>query len=114
MSDCVFCDKIAANDVEEVINFSARFVPLNPVVEGHMLFVPTFHAEHPSRSGLSKAMYAAQVYAAQQGEDYNLITSSGYAATQSIPHMHVHYVPRTSGDGLHLPWTNQHKDRSAP
>ena len=37
--------------------------------------------------------------------DFNLITSAGSLATQTIGHLHVHIVPRRPGDGLHLPWT---------
>jgi histidine triad (HIT) family protein len=37
--------------------------------------------------------------------DYNLITSGGREATQTVMHAHVHYVPRRRGDGLKLPWS---------
>lgn len=40
---------------------------------------------------------------------YNLITATGSEATQTIPHFHVHLVPRLAGDGLTLPWTGQVK-----
>jgi diadenosine tetraphosphate (Ap4A) HIT family hydrolase len=39
-----------------------------------------------------------------------MITSAGPAATQTIKHLHVHYVPRHAGDGLSLPWTNQNAE----
>ena len=38
-----------------------------------------------------------------------LITNIGPAATQSVWHLHVHVVPRTEGDGLLLPWSNQRR-----
>jgi diadenosine tetraphosphate (Ap4A) HIT family hydrolase len=71
-----------------------------------MLFLPAEHAEHPSPFPLGASMEAAARYA-EPGEAYNLITSSGMAATQTIAHLHVHFVPRHSDDGLHLPWTGQ-------
>jgi histidine triad (HIT) family protein len=37
--------------------------------------------------------------------DYNIITSMGEYATQTVFHLHVHIVPRRLNDGLHLPWT---------
>jgi histidine triad (HIT) family protein len=86
-----------------------RFEPLNPVTPGHMLFVPYTHvanaSTHPSLTGL--VFDAAARWGRQQNREYNLITSAGPNATQSVWHLHVHYVPRTSGDGLHLPWTGQ-------
>ena len=106
--DCVFCDLIEAGDVEQwYSSVVARFTPLNPVTPGHMLFIPTRHAEHPDTEAVRAAMSYAESYAAMKGEDFNLITSSGPAATQTVPHLHVHYVPRRVGDGLHLPWTGQ-------
>jgi diadenosine tetraphosphate (Ap4A) HIT family hydrolase len=78
-----------------------------------MLFVPYTHVEHREQDGreannwLGILFKAAHRYAGRIGGDYNLITSSGSAATQTVPHMHIHYVPRRADDGLHLPWTGQ-------
>ena len=108
-TDCPFCARIArgefdhdpTRDVFGVVNFE----PLNPVTPGHRLFVPYWHHEHPSPGWLGPCMNVAEDHAGRQGEAYNLITSSGVAATMTIPHLHVHYVPRRDGDGLRLPWT---------
>jgi histidine triad (HIT) family protein len=35
----------------------------------------------------------------------NIITSTGSSATQTVFHLHLHVVPRSTGDGLTLPWT---------
>ncbi|WP_063023925.1 HIT family protein [Nocardia niwae] len=105
---CPFCERIEDDDFEqEYAATVVRFEPLNPVTPGHMLFVPTWHAEHPSAEAVRAAMGYASTYASKQGIDFNLITSSGAAATQTIPHVHVHYVPRRLDDGLALPWTGQ-------
>jgi len=104
---CPFCDRVERFDYEQSYDTVVRFEPLNPVVEGHMLFVPVWHAEHPSLEGVRAAMQWAENYGDHRGEDYNLITSSGPAATQTVAHLHVHYVPRRAGDGLALPWTGQ-------
>lgn len=110
MSDCVFCQKIVAGEVVRDTHFVASFTPLNPVTEGHRLFVPQAHVEHMDARGpacTSMAVEAAHTYARAMGEDFNLITSCGSAATQTISHIHIHYVPRRLGDGLTLPWTGQ-------
>lgn len=109
-ADCPFCERIANNDVEQDYTSVVRFEPLNPVTPGHMLFVPAWHVEHPHPEGVRAAMGYASSYAKSRGEDFNLITSSGAAATQTVSHLHVHYVPRREGDGLALPWTNQQKE----
>lgn len=111
MSDCPFCDRIAAGeyDAANASNSAVTFEPLNPVTPGHRLIVPRAHvrdaAEVPVITGRTM-MYAAEL-AASLGEDCNLITSVGPAATQTVRHLHLHLVPRREGDGLHLPWTGQ-------
>lgn len=105
--DCPFCRRINDGDCTAASLSVVTFTPLNPVTEGHRLFVPRMHVEHPSPHGLDDAMYEAEKYAGARVEDYNLITSSGPAATMTIPHVHVHYVPRRPDDGLPLPWTPQ-------
>lgn len=106
MSECPFCERRDNGDFEQLYaGVAMRFEPLNPVTDGHMLFMPIEHMEHPHPDALATTMRHAGEYAAERSEDYNLITSSGAAATQTVPHMHIHYVPRRQGDGLPLPWT---------
>ena len=111
---CPFCDIIAgyafATDFRKHRRV-ASFVPLNPVTVGHRLFVPVEHS-----TGLRKdpvltahAMFVAADWASKQGHPCNLIISDGREATQTVMHQHVHYVPRYTDDGLHLPWTGQVK-----
>lgn len=103
ISDCVFCD--LASDQLVV----SQIEPLNPVAPGHLLFVPREHAvnaaANPALAGLVFQMAAE--YGHEVGDPFNLITSAGSDATQTVWHLHVHYVPRERGDGLHLPWTGQ-------
>lgn len=113
MTDCVFCEKINAFDGVELADGyrTYSFEPLNPVVPGHMLFVSMAHtidaAERPDIT--AEVFSAASWYAQEHGKPFNLITSGGSEATQTVMHLHVHYVPRVEGDGLYLPWTNQVK-----
>ena len=107
---CPFCEKLDRNDDDIALDTNrpcARFEPLNPVTPGHMLFVPTWHAEHGDMTALATAMRGAYAYATRMSGDFNLITSSGSAATQTVTHLHIHYVPRRPDDGLTLPWTGQ-------
>ena len=106
---CPFCDRIHKREYDQDYNALTvvRFEPLNPVTPGHQLFVPAWHAEHPDATAVAETMRWASYYAQDMGEDFNLITSSGPAATQTVPHVHIHYVPRRPADGLHLPWTER-------
>lgn len=113
VSDCVFCD-IGRNEAEATVLRDTGdclvIAPLNPVSLGHALVIPRIHVSDalamPKVTGL--VMTRAAEYAAWQGaHGYNLITSVGEVATQTVFHLHVHVVPRRPDDGLALPWTGQ-------
>ena len=116
---CPFCRLLESNTASPDTTLVSRptpevayFTPLNPITPGHLLFIPTAHTTHASADAavqLAETMYVGAAYAYKNKINFNLITSCGAAATQTIPHIHLHYVPRYSGDGLVLPWTNQHK-----
>lgn len=108
--DCVFCNIGLMDPQQQVLGArhgAFRIVPLNPVVPGHRLFIPYEHVadagEDPNVT--ANVMRYASQYAKLRDVDFNLITSSGVAATQSVKHLHIHYVPREAGDGLRLPWS---------
>lgn len=102
---CVFCDLTRGRGDVAIIE------PLNPVVEGHRIAIPSKHVKNAGDDPTvtARVMAAASTYAAGLGCDYNLITSAGRNATQSVFHLHIHIVPRHEGDGLSLPWTGQQK-----
>lgn len=110
VAGCVFCSIVRgdspANIVMEWPDVIA-FTPLNPVVEGHTLIVPKVHvADFTSDPGISGNTMAAAAVLAQllRGSDYNIITSKGVKATQSVFHLHLHLIPRKGNDRLALPW----------
>ncbi len=116
MSDCVFCAIVAGDSPAEVVRRwpdAMAFVPLNPVTDGHTLIVPNAHVSDASQDIWTSALTMARAaqYVVERGlypprRACNIITSLGDAATQTVFHLHLHVVPRTAGDGLHLPWTN--------
>lgn len=110
-ADCVFC-QIVRGALPATVLARWRDVvaikPLNPVTGGHALVIPVAHVrdavEDPNVTALT--MRAAAVLSANlMPESFNIITSVGAAATQTVFHFHVHLVPRMDGDGLALPWT---------
>ena len=113
---CPFCrlvlDRIE-NDggIAEQIGSSGvfHFEPLNPVTPGHRLFIPAFHYEHAAEapSATGAVFEWAAWWAAQREDDFNLIVNAGPLASQTVQHLHIHYVPRRASDGLTLPWTGQ-------
>jgi histidine triad (HIT) family protein len=111
-TNCVFCGIIESQEAEDfkLEGFGVvSFVPLKPVVPGHRLFVPLRHAENAGEDSMpaGAAFQDAVLWGRSQDEDFNIITSVGPNATQTIFHTHIHYVPRRENDGLMLPWTKR-------
>lgn len=113
---CPFCERITAGDYDcyeppGTPPSVVWFEPLNPVTEGHMLFVPAEHVTGwttLSRVTAITAVTAARWTRDRPGyESADLITSAGAPATQTVFHLHLHVIPRRPGDGLRLPWTGR-------
>lgn len=104
---CVFCDLPSIKGVTELTKNVVMFEPLKPVVKGHRLFVHRTHTKHAGRSPKVSAEVFEQAskYAGEQACPFNIITSGGKDATQTVFHLHIHYVPRQKNDGLLLPWS---------
>ncbi len=107
---CVFCARVAAGEVDREWPDAVAFTPRRPVTPGHQLVLPR---RHVSDAGADPEVSASVMRAAAEvvyegraaaGLDYNVITSVGAAATQTVWHLHLHVVPRRPGDGLALPW----------
>jgi diadenosine tetraphosphate (Ap4A) HIT family hydrolase len=48
--------------------------------------------------------YAAEYALAEAVGDCNFIINDGSLAGQTVPHLHIHVVPRRPDDGLAMPW----------
>lgn len=112
---CIFCQivegKIPATRVYEDERTLA-FMDINPINDGHVLVIPRTHAEtifdiSPGDfSAVSSATkkVAEAIRQALQPEGLNLLQSNGEAASQVIPHFHLHLIPRWKGDGKGFDW----------
>ncbi|MGI5122816.1 HIT family protein [Marinactinospora thermotolerans] len=108
--DCPFCDIIHGRGPATVVrrwDDAIAIVPLRPVTYGHLLVIPTMHVPDALADPTVTAATmrrAAEVARERRLAALNIITSVGAAATQTVPHLHAHIVPRVEGDGLALPW----------
>jgi histidine triad (HIT) family protein len=109
--ECVFCDIVAGRNATTAgLHWpdAVAFTPLDPVTPGHTLVIPKVHVPDAGADPeVSKAVMGRAAEVARLFDSYNIITSSGAPATQSVRHLHLHIVPRYLGDGLPLPWTPQ-------
>lgn len=113
---CPFCAIISGDDPSARVLFRnhdiTAFFPLEPATRGHTLVVPNRHLADltdltPAESrniGEAVRRTARAIGAALSPEGLNVIQSSGSVATQTVPHVHFHLVPRWSGDRMVLRW----------
>lgn len=115
---CPFCDIVAGQAPATIVrewDDVLAIAPLNPVVEGHTLVIPKTHVEDFAAAAYvaSRTMSKASILAHRMDTPMNLITSKGPEATQTVPHLHLHLVPRQVDDGLALPWDSGYVDLSS-
>lgn len=109
MADCIFCQigrgEIAAPLVLED-ETALAFLDHRPVFLGHTLLIPRLHVATlmdlpPELVGplFERAqMLARAVQEALEAD--GIFVGINNRVSQSVPHLHVHIVPRTRGDGL--------------
>ncbi len=77
-----------------------------PVSDGHALLVPRrhvptwFEASGEERQALTAAIADARaaIQEKYQPDGYNIGFNAGEAAGQTVPHLHIHVIPRYAGD----------------
>ena len=112
---CIFCrianGQIPSRTLYEDENFRV-ILDLGPATKGHALILPKKHAkdllELPEETA-AKAMVLAKKMALLLKEKLhcdglNLVQNNGEAAGQTVPHFHLHLIPRYHDDGQHILW----------
>lgn len=106
---CLFCS-IVAGDAPATIVASddeiVAFLDIRPLFHGHVLIVPRLHVETladlpTDRVGplFERVATMELVVEGALGAQGTFIALNN-RVSQSVPHLHVHVVPRTKGDGL--------------
>src|SRR5262245_53616164 len=88
------------------------FMDINPLGSGHCLVVPKRHAAtifEVEVGDLEAVMVSAKrvalaIQEALRPDGLNLLQANGAAAFQSVPHFHVHVIPRWANDGKGFDW----------
>lgn len=108
---CVFCgivDGSAPAHVYREDEHCMAIIPRKIEVDGHLLVLTKRHyigiADIPSDL-LSSLMEFVKVICTELERDgqcggFNILNASGPAAQQSVPHFHVHILPRSHNDGI--------------
>ena len=121
--NCIFC-KIVAGQIPcfkllEDANTIA-FMDINPVNPGHALAVAKGHwptvdvipADVLAAVAGTAQKVAKAVIAELEPHGVNLLQANGPGAGQSVPHLHIHVMPRRPNDGVALNWEYKPGDKA--
>lgn len=109
---CIFCEIVARRAPGSFVcedEVCAAFMDIMPVNPGHVLVVPRRHAANLAgldpQDGAQLFRMAQKIALSlpQTGircEGVNFFLADGAAAGQEVFHVHLHVIPRFSGDGF--------------
>ncbi len=109
MGACVFCAIVAGETPAHVVlddDVTLAFLDVKPLFPGHVLVVPRTHVVTlPELDEAVVGPFFERVRALSRAVPAALGAQGSFVAmnnvvSQSVPHLHVHVVPRTKGDGL--------------
>lgn len=107
MKHCVFCDMPSMKDREVARNtFAKAFLTNIPIVPGHTLVIPIrcvaryeeLHNAEKEAIENVRNIIMKSLKKTFKAEGFNFSWNDGKVAGQSVPHFHLHIIPRKLGD----------------
>lgn len=109
MTDCLFCGIVAREVPARLVfedDISVAFLDHRPVFAGHCLLIPKIHYETLTDLPedligplFKRAQLLARAVEAAMAAHGTFVAMNN-RVSQSVPHLHVHVVPRRRKDGL--------------
>jgi histidine triad (HIT) family protein len=109
MGDCVFCEIVAGERAAHIViddELALAFLDSRPLFKGHTLIVPREHIETlPELPAELVGPFFANAQRLAAAMETALDAAGSFVAlnnkiSQSVPHLHIHVVPRNRKDGL--------------
>lgn len=110
MENCIFCRILRDSKMMKVYedDWSAAFMDIAQDVDGHIIAIPKQHVKSLldcDSALLGKLMDCVKIVSNHLvdhcGYDgVNLLNASEESAGQSVPHFHIHIIPRKCNDGI--------------
>ena len=115
---CIFCRIVAgASSCHEIYRDDATlaFMDINPANDGHCLVIPNVHFvtvfEMPPEAFAAVASTVVKIARAVNDElrpgGLSVLQANGALAGQTVPHVHVHLLPRQADDNLLINWDRE-------
>lgn len=111
MKECIFCRIISGEIPSGKIyedEWTVAFMDTAGDVDGHILVVPKTHRKNILDCDENNLMRLMKTVKRISGHlvahcgytGVNLLNASDESAGQSVPHFHIHIIPRKAGDGI--------------
>lgn len=108
---CIFCKIVNGEVPSRKVYEDERalvFMDVANDVDGHMVAIPKKHVEsildcdEDTLAGLMSAVRRVSLHCVENCGygGVNLLNASGESAGQSVPHLHLHIIPRRKDDGV--------------
>jgi histidine triad (HIT) family protein len=114
--NCVFCAIVDGRQAAAVVyedDHTLAFLDITAVMDGHTLVIPKRHAvdiwdispEDAAAVMRTAHRMARRIKEVLDPDGLTLFQANQAAGWQDVFHLHVHLVPRLTGDHLCRPWT---------
>lgn len=109
MVDCSFCNIVSGKENSFTVfenDLFLAFLDKRPLFKGHILLIPKSHivtlTEMPEKiiGPFFKTVQMLTIAVEKSMLSEGSFIALNNRVSQSVPHLHVHIVPRTKGDGL--------------
>lgn len=107
---CIFC-KIIENEIPAYKiyedDMTLSFLDINPLARGHALVIPKVHKtlidelnpEEISTLFKTTSYLTKKIHNATETHASTIGINNGADSGQEVPHIHIHIIPRSIGDG---------------
>ena len=111
MDDCIFCRILAGTVPCAPVYADAHalaFLDIGPFEKGHTLVIPRLHAltlpdlpeAEAAALGVAIRRVGERLLSRLPCDGFNVLQSNGACATQVVPHVHFHVIPRWNGRAM--------------
>ena len=112
MSNCLFCNIAEKKEQSSIVyedELCLAFMDIFPLSAGHVLVIPKKHGVFLNELdqnlqshifSIGNKIVSAQRKAGFGVKGTNFLLNDGKAANQTVPHIHLHLIPREKGDLL--------------
>jgi histidine triad (HIT) family protein len=106
---CLFCDILSSKIPAEIVwrtDDAVAFLDHRPLFPGHVLLIPAAHVATLADLPAAQVGPLFQIVQKLESAVERALDAEGTfiavnnRVSQSVPHLHIHIVPRRKGDGL--------------